>query len=115
MNTMKFEFDNEMPLIVIDGNTTAGDIDGHAEIEYTQEGDWGINAIYIECYRRRSFVERANPAVEAWPIVEAPEPFNSMIRDRLENEWFNKVQNAVNEQLASDREDAAEHRAVTTE
>ena len=114
MNTFKFEFCNEMPLVVIDANTTAGDVDGHAEIEYTRDGDWGIIGIYIECYRHRSFRERET-AIDPWPIVEAPEPFNSMIRDRLENEWFNKVQNAVNEQLASDREDAAEHRAVTTE
>jgi len=110
MNTFKFQFDNEMPLVVIDSNTTAGDVDGHAEIEYTQGGDWGIKAIYIECYRHRSFADR-NIGIDAWPIVEAPEPFNTMIRDRLENGWYARVQNAVNEQIASDREDAAEQRA----
>jgi len=111
MNTMKFEFENEMPLIVIDKNTTAGNVDGHAEIEYTSDGDWGILGIYVECYRQRSFVERANPAIEAWPIVEAPEPFNTMIRDRLENAWFSKVQDAVNHQIEENRIDDADRQA----
>jgi len=111
MNTFIFNFDNEMPLVVIDGNTTAGDVDGHAEIEYTKDGDWGIIGIYIECYRARSFVERTDPAVEAWPIVEAPEPFSSMIRDRLENGWYARVQDAVNHQIEEDRIDDADREA----
>jgi hypothetical protein len=112
MNTFNFEFYNEMPLIVIDKETTAGDVDGHAEIEYTRDGDWGIKGIYIECYRARSFNEReVDPAIAASPIVEAPEPFNAMIRDRLENGWYARVQNAVNEHIESDREDAADRQA----
>jgi len=111
MNTFKFDFDNEMPLIQIDANTTAGDVDGHAEIEYTKDGDWGIIGIYIECYRARSFVDRANPTVEAWPIVEAPEPFNSMIRDRLENGWYARVQREVDHQIEEDRISDADRQA----
>jgi hypothetical protein len=38
-------------------------------------------------------------------------PIHSIIHDRLENEWHDRVQEAVREQLASDREDAAEQRA----
>ena len=34
-----------------------------------------------------------------------------MIGQRLEGEWFDRVQEAVREQLASDREDALEQRA----
>jgi hypothetical protein len=109
---MKFEFENEMPLVVIDKNTTAGNVDGNAEIEYSRDGSWIIKGIYIECYRQRSFVERAAvPAVEAWPIVEAPEPFNAMIWNRLSTDWHDRVQDAVNYQLEQDREDAAEARA----
>ena len=112
MSTMKFEFENEMPLVVIDKNTTAGNVDGNAEIEYSRDGDWGIKAIYIECYRQRSFVERAAvPAIEAWPIVEAPEPFNTMIRDRLLTEWEGRVQDAVNYQIEQDRADEADRQA----
>ena len=101
---MKFEFENEMPLVVIDKNTTAGNVDGNAEIVYTRDGDWGIKGIFIECYRQRSFAERAaDPAVEAWPIIEAPEPFYTMIRDRLLTEWEHRVQDAVNYQIEEDR------------
>ena len=112
MNTMKFEFENEMPLVVIDKNTTAGNVDGNAEIEYSRDGSWEITGIYIECYRQRSFVERAAvPPVEAWPIVEAPEPFNTMIRDRLLTEWEGRVQDAVNYQIEQDRADEADRQA----
>jgi len=110
MNTMKFEFENEMPLVVIDKNTTAGNVDGNAEIEYSRDGIWEITGIYIECYRQRSYAER-EAKVEAWPIVEAPEPFNTMIRFCLENEWQERVQDAVDYQLEQDRMDAAEARA----
>jgi len=112
MNTMRFEFENEMPLVVIDKNTSAGNVDGNAEIEYSRDGSWEITGIYIECYRQRSFVERAAvPPVEAWPIVEAPEPFNTMIRNYLEGDWCDRVQDAVDYQLEQDRIDALEQRA----
>jgi len=112
MNTMIFEFENEMPLIVIAPKITAGDIDGHAEIEYSRDGEWIIKGIYVECYRQRSFAEReVVPAIDAWPVLKAPEPFHAMIWNRLETEWHDRVQDAVNYQIEQDREDERDRQA----
>ena len=43
-----------------------------------------------------------------WIYVPAPPELSIAIQYRLEQEWFDKVQNAINEHLAEDREEARE-------
>jgi hypothetical protein len=102
-NTFTFSFD-ELPLVISNG-IEAALINGMAEIEYGRD-DWAVGNITVE-----GFGERDAAGRRSWPQVEAPLPIVNIIRHRLENEWFGRVQDAVNEQLASDREDAAEQRA----
>ena len=100
--TFTYEFE-ELPLVISSG-IEAGLINGTAEIEYSRN-DWQIGNITVE-----GFGERVN-GKRQWPQVSAPEAIATIIRARLEGEWYDKVYTAFVEQLASDREDAAEMRA----
>ena len=104
-NTMIFNFD-DLPLVIA-GPVDAALINGCAEIEYYPNGDWDIVDVSLE-----GFGERDANGKRQWPMIPAPEPFYSMISDRLHNrKWCARISDAVREQLASDREDALEQRA----
>jgi len=102
-NTFKFSFD-EIPLAIVDG-IEAGFINGQAEIEYYRDGEWDVMSVSLEGFGERVDGKRQ------WPYVPAPAPIADIVCQRLHKEWFDRVCNAVTEQLASDREDAAEMRA----
>ena len=108
-NIFSFEFE-ELPLVIANG-IPAGLINGCAEIKYTRDGGWDIDSISIEGYQTLTDAER-KAGKKPWIYVAAPDEIAIMIGGRLyDDEWSGKVQDAINEQLASDREDAAEVRA----
>jgi hypothetical protein len=107
-NILSFEFE-ELPLVIFNG-IPAGLINGCAEIQYNRNLDWHIESVSVEGYQTLTAEERAK-GLRPWIYVAAPEELADLIASRLEGEWHGKVQDAINEQLASDREDAAEARA----
>jgi hypothetical protein len=107
-NILSFEFE-ELPLVITNG-IEAGLINGCAEIKYGRNCHWEIDSISIEGWQHLSMEER-EAGKRPWIYVAAPDEIATLIGQRLEGEWHDRVQDAVNEQLASDREDAAEMRA----
>jgi hypothetical protein len=105
---MSFEFE-ELPL-VISGGIPAAMINGLAEIRYNRDRQWSIESISVEGYIPLTPSERAAKKCP-WTYVKAPAELAFMIGERLEGEWYVKVCDAIQEQLESDREDAAEQRA----
>ena len=103
MNTMIFSFD-ELPLAIVNG-VEAGFVNGQADIEYSRDGEWMILGITLEGSSSISTGKRI------WPQVNCPPVIAAIIDERLNKEWHDRVCDAVREQLASDREDAAEQRA----
>lgn len=106
-NVFDFEWD-EMPLVIVDG-IPAALINGMAAIKYDRHGHWTVSPedIAVEGYQTLTTEERAR-GVRPWIYVSAPYDIGVLIAHRLEQEWFDKVQDAVNEHLATDREDARE-------
>lgn len=107
-NILSFEFE-ELPLVIANG-IPAALINGCAEIQYSRDGFERIDSISVEGHQTLTQEERA-AGKRPWIYVAAPDEITTLIGQRLEGEWFDKVQDAINEQLASDREDAAEARA----
>jgi hypothetical protein len=107
-NILSFEF-QELPLVVLDG-IEAALINGMVEVEYDRNGNWFIDSVTVEGHQKQTQEERAagkNP----WVYVAAPD-LDLIINSRLmEDKWHQHIANAVREQLASDRDDAAEMRA----
>jgi hypothetical protein len=100
MPTFTYEFE-ELPLAVVNG-IEAGFVNGTAEIQYSNNGGWVIWDITLE-----GFGERVN-GKRQWPQVSAPIEIRSIISHRLFNEWREKVQDAVADAIADDRERAAD-------
>ena len=107
-NILTFEFE-ELPLVIANG-IPAALINGCAEIQYDRNTDWHVGSISVEGYQSLTPEERS-AGKRPWVYVAAPRELEALIEDRLYGEWSCKVLDAVNEQLASDREDAAEMRA----
>ena len=106
-NTLDFEF-SELPLVIHNG-IEAGLTNGLASIEYDRDGEWWITGVSVEGYQKLTLSERA-AGKKPWVYVKAPTQLEDMISHRLENEWFDRVFEAVREQLTGDREDAFEYR-----
>lgn len=107
-NIHSFEFE-ELALVITNG-IEAAQINGLAEVKYDRSGHWDIESISVEGRQKLTAEERA-AGKRPWVYVAAPVELACMIQYRLEQEWFDRIQDAINEQLASDREDAAEIRA----
>lgn len=107
-NIFSFEFE-ELPLVISNG-IEAGLINGCAEIQYNRDCEWHIESISIEGHQKLTQDER-DAGKRPWVYVAAPFDLSDLIATRLEGEWSDRVQDAINEQLAIDREDAAEMRA----
>ncbi len=90
MNTMIFPLE-ELPLVIVNGEPGAH-INGQSEIAYARNGDWWIESVSVG------------------DRVQLPAPIElvTIICQRLEGEWFDRVQNAVNEQIEEDRASAAD-------
>jgi hypothetical protein len=104
MNTMIFNID-ECPLVIVDG-VEAGLINGKAELEYSRDGEWMIIDITLD-----AATSTLVNGKRTWPQVACPPVIAAIIDARLNKEWHDRVQEAVREQLESDREDALEQRA----
>ncbi len=107
---------------MIDRGFEAGDIAGVAEISYHRDGEWTIGAIALDGARRlqhtphdtlaAAHAGRTLPAFERKPVtLDEGDTLYLRIYHRLEHEWRDRVQSAVIEQLADDRESLAEERA----
>ena len=107
-NILSYEFE-ELPLVIHNG-IPAAFINGCAEIKYTRDHQWELESISVEGHQNLTQEER-DAGKKPWIYIGASSPLADMIAERLEGEWFDRIQDAVNEQLASDREDAAEQRA----
>lgn len=107
-NILSFGFE-ELPLVITNG-IEAGLINGCAEIQYDRNGHWDVDSVCVEGHQSLTQEERA-AGKRPWIYVAAPTDLGVLITYRLEQDWYGKVQDAVNEQLASDREEAAEIRA----
>lgn len=97
MPTFNFEFE-ELPL-VIEGSYEAGLITGFATVAYSylDARDWVIVDSALEGYQ--------GTPPRRKPVYLGPNsPIHSMIRHRLESEWQEKVQRAVDDQITEDRE-----------
>ena len=103
-NLYSFEF-CELPLVIHNG-IEAALINGCAEIKYDRSGHWEVESVSVEGYQPLTPEERA-AGKSRWIYVPAGD-FESAIGARLENEWFDKVQDAINEHLADMREVARE-------
>lgn len=107
-NILSYEFE-ELPLVIVNG-IEAALINGLAEIRYNRDGQWQVETISVEGYQPLTAEQRA-AGERPWVYVKAPAELEFMIGARLEGEWHDKICDAIREQLASDREDAAEQRA----
>ena len=97
----KFE---ELPLVLAPGIEGAL-IDGFAEIEYTREGEWSLRGVYVEAHKRLSIRERAE-GMKPWVVIPASAALSDIITGRLNGEWRDRVQSAVNNALEEERESA---------
>lgn len=112
MPTFNFEFE-DLPL-VIEGGYEAGLVAGFAEVSYSRSDayDWTIVDIALDGHRASSLYEailEAEGGATASPrrkpvYLDSTSPIHGMIYHRLENEWQKKVQRAVDDQIAEDRE-----------
>jgi hypothetical protein len=118
--TLQFQFE-ELPL-VIEAGYEAADVAGHAEIAYHRDGEWSIRAIALDGARRLTHAPhellmasrdgRTLPLFARQPVaLDAGDPLYLRIYHRLEHDWRARVQSAVIEQLAADRDSAADERA----
>ncbi len=99
MNTLVYPLD-ELPLVIVDGVPGAF-INGQAEIAYSRNGDWWIESVSVEGDKRIDGKQTSPQLSPSGPLV-------TIICQRLEGEWHDKVQNAVNEQIEEDRACAAD-------
>jgi len=111
VNTFTFTFE-DLPLVeesFQDKLVEAALINGQAEVQYDRAGNWEIDAsdISLDTYGG----PRDHNGKQLRPYVAAPEPIASIILDRLNGSWGRRVYNDVQEQIASDREDAADRQA----
>ena len=106
-NIYDFEFD-ELPLVIHNG-IPAALINGMAGIRYDRSGHWEVDSISVEGYQTLTPEQRA-AGKKPWIYVPAPADIEIMVAYRLEQEWFDRVQDAINEHLASAREDDADRR-----
>lgn len=93
----------ELPLILENG-IQAAMVEGEAEINYTRDvWDYTIKSISLNSFSEKD---------RSWKCVALDEgnPLYSILYDRIEHFACDNVQEAIREQLAEDRNEAAEMR-----
>ena len=105
-NIFDYEFD-ELPLHVTKDGIPAALTNGCAEIKYDRNGCWEIDSVCIEGYQNLTPEQHA-AGKRPWIYVPAPTELEMLIEDRLNGDWFDKVQDALNEHLIEAREAARE-------
>ncbi len=113
MNTFSYLFE-ELPLYA-EAGWEAGSVTGKAELSYIREGDWNVESLTLEVTRQSTpdelKISGARFWVESNKRLEAGSWIYQLIEGRLTDEWADKVQEAVREQLEEDRICAADERA----
>lgn len=105
----------EIPLLTIDGVDTAYLLSGGAEISYDSDGKWGIEAIWLDGYRKTTAAEREkNPKLGREEprevVLPKTHPIYQLIACRLEGTWREYVQQRVREALQVDHDSAMDNR-----
>ena len=108
-NTFDYEFE-ELPLWITKDGIPAALTNGCAEIKYDRSGHWEVDSVCVEGYQNLTPEQRA-AGKRPWIYVKAPAELAHMITYRLEQDWFDKVQDALNDHLAGERESAREYAA----
>ena len=117
MGMLTFEFE-ELPLL-IDLGFEAGPVYGSAEISFSRDGEWGIESIALDGHKKlyhtledrisAALAGKRLPPFEDKPVIlEVGSPLHTIIYDRLDSDWRDAVQDRVNEQIAEDRQCAAD-------
>ena len=102
-----------LPLFIEDG-FGIGEVTGSAEINYSHDGDWGVESITLDGNRRSTPAERANGASHyTYATIGIDRGTNLYFRvvDGLETVQRGDVQDMVNNQIEEDRICAADDRA----
>lgn len=116
MKILTFEFE-ELPLIIENG-FEAAPVNGCAVLSYFDDGEWGIQSIYLDGHKRNKWtLEQRMEAIRDNKVlksfthkrveVDAMTPIHLAICSRLDGEWAGAVQDKVMEAIAEDRECAA--------
>ena len=107
----------ELPLVMT-GGYSACDVTGFAEISYDSRGTWSVQRIGFEGFRTRAATDasaksdRLPSRFEHAPVwLDAGDPIELIIYDRLEHEWSARVQSQVDDRICDDRDDAPERTA----
>lgn len=99
--------------IVIDNGFSAGLVNGSALINYWPDGQWGVSQVYLDGSRRKpardiaAAIVRGIENFKCWDErdvqLDRASPLNLMILDRLEHEWREQVQDAINHAIEQER------------
>jgi hypothetical protein len=108
MATFTYEFE-ELPLVIAKG-IPAGLINGCAEIAFDRDGDWRVTSVCLEGYQELTKEERS-AGKRPWIYVAAPTRFRPWSKPALNASGATRLTDAINEQRAIAREEAAEFRA----
>lgn len=102
----------ELPLVIENG-FQAGLVNGSALVSYWIDGTWGISQIYLDGAKRKATAEitaailKKIPNFKCWDerdiLLDRGDRIQSIIWDRLENEWRGQVQDAVNHAIDEER------------
>lgn len=115
--TFTYSF-QDLPLIV-DGPFEDNGVDGEAEVSYSTDGSWSIEAIGVQVARTKTTEELQQTGLTGSRIyqihwLEKSSPLYTILLDRLEDNNRRGVQRDVEDQIEQDREwardDAADHR-----
>lgn len=113
MPLLNFTFE-ELPLVLHDGYE-AGLINGSAELLYSHDGSWCVRHVALDGHRLATYSEEEKflarikgktlPRFRCTDVaLESINPLYAMISRCLEGRWASRVQDAVREQIESDRE-----------
>jgi hypothetical protein len=104
----------ELPLVMTAGYS-ACDVTGFAEISYDRHGAWSVQRIGFDGFRAHAATNGSASSdlppsrFERAPVwLDAGDPIELIIHDRLEHEWRARVQRQVDERISDDRYDAPE-------
>ena len=103
MHSFTYEFE-ELPLVIVNG-IPAAMINGRVDINYWRNGEWKIDRVCVEGHQEISREDRST-GKRPWVYVPAPNSLSRLIIYRLdsEDEWRDKIVNAVSDQLDKDYE-----------
>lgn len=108
MASFKYKFE-ELPLAIVNG-IEAGLVNGEAEIELNSDGTWWVSHIAVEGYRnatKEEIAKGSRPFVRDLAPLDAGNELDFLISQRLNDEWHDRVQDAVRDQIEALHVEAA--------